>query len=883
MRRLPVHLLLLVTLLQGAQGTQTCESPNDICECSIYNGEISIDCRYKNLTTIPHFSQTSVVYDKLLFSSTETGNCVIGNCNRITSIPANAFENITVKHIDLLTNPLSSVDLYAFNKTGHHVLSLQIEADGVNSPYHFFGQMEKLETLYMRNYGLTELTLGSFLLPLPNLKSLTLDTFNQLSNIEGTLFSVIKNSTEHFALKNLQAMTDLTRVIPAILTLSNLKMLEIENTGIGTIHDQSFRGLNKLTELRIQQNARLQTITSNAFEGLEGTLEYLLLKSNNLKSASTASSLTFLSRPWQKLDHLDLSYNANLGDIPASTFATLNTLSWMNLQDIGLSNITDSTFTGLTNLHTLDLSYNTIVQVTARSFQNTPSLTELRLNHQNRQNHHTPQPLVFSENTFEGIEGSLQHLLIESNMLNVTQVWTLISKLTNLLELKIDDIGLAEIPDYTFTSNEKLETVTASNNNITSIGQATFFGPRETLRTVDLSNNLILTLDSCILNDFPVKPTLTVVGNPLDCDCELVWLYDWVHNQADIIEASYIHVGQCTSPDALAGQYFHEFSRTDLCPTSTIIKTCPNLYITTTTKRPSTTTTTTTTTESPQIPVPEFTFSVLHQGVDYITLTWLVYDKTYLTDYRITMKSSSGEEDRIQNIARDDTQYTFTDLSPQSYYTFCLILRINNEYKINEQKCESANTIAPLSTTTQTTVTEEPQKQQNLPVIIGSSVGGVVLLIIVVLIVFVLLKQNKPKSKPPAMAVSYNMQHANVPQQGGTAKRFAKKPDKEGASADDINVTVISNGDMANKGRISAGSYQFLNEKGVDRSPMPSTSNGGYINDTPPAYDHYMNSVESRPLPKEPKGAKGHGYVNTQNRPETSTNEYSEITTPQKF
>ena len=879
MRTMSDYIFMMIVVLVAmvtVRGVNSCVSPTvpaSLCDCEEVGEVQNILCKFKSLTEIPQFTNTGITYGKLDFSSSQTGSCVGSACNNITTINANAFENISVVEIDLRKNPISSVSDYAFvGQSNLKTLSMEGDKSGP-PPYGALdiSDITTLENLYLGSYK--ETTVNKTLL-FPTLKTLTLENFKDLSSITVKVFDVLKLSLKKLTLSDLPSMTELP--IPTLKTLGALTTLEIKGTHVVRILGETFSLLNNLTELSLTQNSALTTLDTNALDGIKNTLTHLILKANHLQQTSS-SSLDFLDGTWNVLSHLDLSYNVKLGDIPANTFNTLQGLEYLILQEIGMTTIVDGAFNSLDNLHTVDLSYYMLTSLDDGVFQGTPNLVELKINNQL-----STGSISIHPNAFQGIEG-LQKLLLEFNTYNNTELWDLVAKLPNVTELNLESLGLTEIPDKAFRYNVKLEKVFLSINNISEINQATFFGPKSTLRDIEIRNNKITTVDSCVLYDFPYKPTLALFGNPLHCDCALKWLHDWVYNQVETDLAA-ILVGVCVTPEALRGKHFTDFNSSALCPDGFPIPSCPDLYATTTTTTSTTTTpssTTTKSTEAPRIETPTFTLTVLDSGVDYVLLTWLVHDETHLVDVKLGI-TDYPEKDIY--LSKNTKEHTFHKLDPQRSYNFCLTLNIDGEYRSTDMRCESGSTKAPMTTTTEA-VTEAPQS--NIAVIVGASAGGFVFVILIIVILCVLLKANSAQNKklPPTVhAVSYQSGNT-LPRAGEGAKRFAKKPQKESATPDDIEVKIISNGDMAHKGRISAGSYQCLNEKGVNGTPMPSSSKDGYVNANLSAGGHYTNAVEDRPLPKAPNGSKyssganGHGYVNDgfTKRPETSSNEYSDI------
>ncbi|XP_045166082.2 slit homolog 2 protein-like [Mercenaria mercenaria] len=857
----------LVLFLATSVVSQSCVSPTSSCDCFQENGNKIINCRYKNLTEIPTFTDTNQVYYEIRFtSSEETGMCQSSSgCNNIRQIGANAFANLKVKRIDLLNNPITTIDHDAFDGLTPELEAISLEGDGSSvMPYQALASLDvHLKNLHLENYG-HQVIQSPIVFPFPNLESLTIKKWTRLDSIDAAVFGVMQNLTELklITLKNLTTLP-----VPAVQKFLKLTSIDIMDTGIRSIFGDTFTPMSVLHDVKIRNNIYLNTIDQRAFSGITDTVEYLDIDNNNLNGVM---SIEFLrNENWPVLNHLNIGYNYNLKNLPSGIFTRTPTLAYLTCQDIGLTSINKDMLTGLSNLHTLDLAYNEIRTVSTETFKNSPTLVELRLHDQHNNDH-----IDFQNNAFSGIETSIETLSLFKNKFNVSQFWNDISRLSNLLVLEVMDTGIENIPDKVFRNNVKLTDLHMADNNITSIKQETFYGPRDTLRTIDLQRNKIQTIDQCTLNDFPTKPKLTLAGNPLNCDCDLLWLYDWFKLQSDQDRVAYQDIGACSSPPLLANKYFTEFTRNEMCAGGTSVVTCPDLYLTTTTSTTTTSTTTTTTTQSPTTPpLPGFELRINNRETNSIEVTWVINDRTHVTGLKIEM-ISNYQGKKIAYPGLDAASHTFYQLRPDNTYTFCLVLKIENAYRDSKPDCKNTETRPLFTDTKPSTTTLAPESDSQLGIIIGASVGGTVLVALIIAILVVLLKSNKPKKrKPLSEPVSFTMK-ADVPHAGGTARRYGKKVEKEGATPDDINITVISNGDMNNKGRISAGSYQALNEKGVDSRPMPSSPG------------HYTNSVEDRPLPKAPYGSKaatGHGYVNTgyknsaEHLPESSTNEYSEV------
>ena len=857
-----VPAILTVYMLSTTQA-QTCTSPTPLCDCYVQDATFKkiISCRYKNLTQVPLFSASSDTYDRIEFTSVqETGTCFPSQrCNNITQLGTDAFQNLRVKEIDLRNNPINNIDVNAFRGLESILESLLIEGDGVIfPPYSSISSLQILQSLHLKHFQQTEFNSGNTQLSFPLLNSLTIENFETLTRLDAGAFQNVR-SIETFRLQNLP--TVVTLPVLTILSFDNLTTLDIYETGITQILGESFKGLNYLKTVEIKSNRYLNLITNNAFDGVSSTIEFLSLFQNNI------GSFAFLAQAsWPKLTQLNIGYN--FAQILSGTFSTMPMLNYLTMADMSVQGITSDMFTGLAQLHTLDLGYNRISNIPADVFRNSPHLIDLRLNNQNENNVNTQ--LSFDNTAFVSIENSLQHLIIGNNRLIANQFWSKVEKFVNLIELKVPDTGLTSIPNNVFRNNIQLQTIDLSSNSISTVVQETFFGPRDTLSEINLSRNQIKTATECVFWDFPTQPEIFLTGNPLQCDCQLIWLYSWYQDDNNRADS---HIGACSSPPSLSGKTFKDFPVTDLvCSPDFQEADCRDLYTTTTTSTTTTTTsvtTTPTTTTTTARPIPEYTVSIIHREATEMTVAWSVSDRTFVTEYKLEIIKDGRKF--IQVINKEKTEQIVDGLDPETFYNFCLFLQIEGVYPQTQPECDSGNTLAEVTEPPSTTPT--PESQVNIPVIVGSAVGGIILVVLIILIIFFIMKSKKPMKRPPmTQPVSFEWR-ADMPQAGGTAKRHAKKPDKEGASPDDITVNVISSGNM-NSERMSAGSYQFLNDpRAVNSKPMPTMSNG-----------HYVNNIETRPLPRMPNGARGnHGYVNdafhsgATNYPETSTNAYTEV------
>ena len=657
------------------------QCPTSQCDCVTTSGQLQISCRDKKLTAIPTFIDNGITYDEITFGSSHETGCSQSSCsnmNRISTVPANAFANLRVKKIVLTQNAIGTYDSNAFAGLEGILEDLELEGNGNNAfPNDAIRGLTNITVLHLEHFSEQTMTQSNTLSTLPRLTQLTFKKINNLNNIQYNAFYTGPEQSKSpkfpllstFHLKDVPSLTAIP--VAAIQELTGLTELDISGTGITSIYAQTFLPFYKLVNLHITYNTYLTIVDSGAFDGIYDTLEFLFLGHNQL------SSLTSLSaNRWQKLIQLNLQYNGNLRTVQASDFSTLGPkLRYLNLDSCGLSSIQSSLFNTLTGLHTLVLSNNRIQSVPDSVFQSMQELTELRLDAQTN-------AMSLNDNSFSGIETSLNHLIIHTNTIDKPTFWRLIERLPNLLELNAGKLNLQTIPDKAFKNNGKITILDLESNGITSLQEGSFYRLRDSLEVLTLSFNSLSTFSKCVLNGFSSLRQIHLSGNPLDCDCSLRWLRDWVWAQPDRYLAGGL-VGPCTGPPTLAGSLLSGISSSNNlpCDPGYVEPTCTDLYATTTTS-------TTTTTAAPKNIVNIIFGQITHTSV---TVMWTISNKeSALTGLVFEV---CGTNIPVKNLHRDTVSETVNNLEAATSYTFCLKLEINNVVDEQYTKCKTTETV----------------------------------------------------------------------------------------------------------------------------------------------------------------------------------------------
>lgn len=369
-------------------------------------------------------------------------------------------------------------------------------------------------------------------------------------------------------------------------SMTKLKELDLSNNKIHKIESNCFKELSSLTHLLLSHN-EIDSLDEDAFKE-NSNLLVLDLSKNNFQSAP--SSLLHLD----SLQTLDLSENM-LKSIENASFLQLKQLWRVQLHGNRITNITEDLLRQLLVLQILDLSSNLISVVEKGSFDLNQHLQALRLDN---------NYLSTLDGLFNNLS-NLKWLNISSN--NLTEFdYSNIPVQLHWLDIshnKITDLGnqfgsasllqLAEM-DVSFNQVELLgphnlpdsiETLLANDNKVSHIIPYTFL-KKSKLSKVDLSVNSLTTIDKNSLRlsfESQKKADFYVTGNPIDCDCHMMWFksinspdapykYPWVKDIESIYckqvysyEETFVPLVEAANEDFLCPYATHCFSLCQCC------------------------------------------------------------------------------------------------------------------------------------------------------------------------------------------------------------------------------------------------------------------------------------------------------------------------------
>eukprot|EP00057_Strongylocentrotus_purpuratus_P009392 XP_011663866.1 PREDICTED: slit homolog 2 protein-like [Strongylocentrotus purpuratus] len=479
----------------------------------------------------PHLDAARLSFNELSFIN--ISSCGMADNVRMIS---NRLRHLTVRDftfgchtdtLDLRENPIQSVDPDVIASL--HVRSLMLGGSPLS--YEVLANIilgiskSDIERLTIEKGSIGVFPEG-FFDPLRD-SSLSVLAFirNDLNSLHSLVFSKL-NKIKQFSIKDNELPID--EIHPDFFDgMNELKVLVIKHNQVRQInpHNQTwtvdlselylsgnlfteisafvFRGLGNLTFLDMSRNKFLSVFELTAFSGLDN-IQTVDLSGNSLvilelntpisRSLFLNSLESSLIRPGKLFQHLQSLLNLDMRDSQLRLYNIWNTIANTSL------------FDGLLDLNHLDLSSNPFLSyigdLPPGIFRQLSVLHELNLDYCDITNLH---PLVFS-----GLE-SLQKLSLEGN--NIQHIHEdVLSGLGQIKSINFDGNRIAYLEELIFSNNWKLTNLSLANNRLTRLSQGTFKPIFSSISSLDLSMN------------------------PINCNCDLKWLIDWLNEPIRLID-----------------------------------------------------------------------------------------------------------------------------------------------------------------------------------------------------------------------------------------------------------------------------------------------------------------------------------------------------------
>lgn len=220
----------------------------------------------------------------------------------------------------------------------------------------------------------------------------------------------------------------------------------------------------------------------------------------------------------------------------------------LRLMDNFITTLRRKDFANMTNLIHLTLSRNTISQIMPYAFFDLKGLHALHLD--------SNRLTSINEDHFKGLI-NLRHLILSNNQLSDISPGSLDDFIDLIEDLDLSYNNLVTVPWETIGSLSSVNTISLDHNLIEFVPEGIFSNLHKLARLDMTSNKLKKIPPDPLFSRIPVyakrkgSPLSSLVlsfgGNPLHCNCELVWLRRLTRE--DDLET-------CASPPELMGKYF---------------------------------------------------------------------------------------------------------------------------------------------------------------------------------------------------------------------------------------------------------------------------------------------------------------------------------------
>ncbi|XP_036441991.1 leucine-rich repeat and immunoglobulin-like domain-containing nogo receptor-interacting protein 3a [Colossoma macropomum] len=285
----------------------------------------------------------------------------------------------------------------------------------------------------------------------------------------------------------------------------HLEELDLSENLISVLEPNAFSSLLNLRVLRLRAN-QLKLVPMGAFSHL-ANLTTLDLSGNKL-----VILLDFTFQDLRSLRNLEVGDN-DLVYISNKAFLGLVGLRELTIERCNLTSISGQSLSYLRGLVTLRLRYLSIASLEEQNFRKLGGLRGLEIDH-------WPFLQYISPHSFQGL--NLSWLSITNT--NITTVPTgALRSLIHLASLNLSYNPISVLESWALRDLVRLKELHLVGTNMVSV-QTYGFGGLQQLRLLNLSNNRLVTLEEGSFHSVNTLETLRVDGNPLSCDCRLLWI-----------------------------------------------------------------------------------------------------------------------------------------------------------------------------------------------------------------------------------------------------------------------------------------------------------------------------------------------------------------------
>lgn len=469
--------------------------------------------------------------------------------NRLASIPSGAFLGLTsLRFLRLIKNRFlaladvipSLVPLTAlrFLTLSENTLSRIDAAD--------FAPMRHLplETLELSNCDLKYVDSEAFS-HFTHLKQLVLsENTMPEDNLVHLVYNMRESDLKALDLSQLRFAGSPPRTLLEALSQTDVEELNLSKNTLPRLSQKIFPLMPHIRDLDLSA-CGIISIENGTFS-LMPLLRRLNLAQNGLGEIPPAVTIL------RQLEWLSLSGNVVAGGhdygggelkLEDNNFALMINLTYLDLSFNRVGQVTKDVFVGLSQLRELNLKNNSLYRLVEECFEPLTSLKILRLdgNAFSKQN--------FSRSTFKGLN-NLEYLNMDRCKLSFTDQEAIFAGAPRLIQLSLRENQIVSLGTRNpFLHTTSLVSVDLAKNRIRG-WDTPLFTNSPNLDVINLSDNRISHLSLSMMVDIANLSEVDLLGNPIDCDCQLEPLRRYALYHEDTEESNLlIKADYCYSPD----------------------------------------------------------------------------------------------------------------------------------------------------------------------------------------------------------------------------------------------------------------------------------------------------------------------------------------------
>jgi len=658
---------------------------------------------------VPIFTAQDTYYSQLTLAS-----------NKITALKAWAFQGLNINDLDLTDNLIETVESTAFYglETGLVNLAIQLSPTAA-FPASALNGLANVKVFEVSGFGGTSLPADA-LRGMIHLKELRLIN----GNLEQINTNDLQFQQDTLDIVNLSGnhISDVSNV--GVSSLTSLKTLLLTSNSIRGIQANGIKAL-PLEVLDLSNNGLSSNLNADAFQSVKTSLKVLKLMSCQLSDASLNSI-----KPLKLLTELYLQINS-ISNLPANIFSNSTSLRKLYLNNNPITTLTRDSFNGLApSLWILYIGENLQTRLAADAFKSLTALQELSIERMGA--------LSLDPDIFSSQQMTLKTLSISFTSVG-DQVFQAVGSLKILERLALTNASITAIPDFAFRLQGQLRSIDVSSNSITVITQSSLSGLQNNLMSLNLANNRITTVDSCVFYQFRIFDffQLGLSGNALKCDCRMLWLYR-ILKQTDPRRFTTISWA-CPSNSKL----FNDMSESEFGCSGANSST-PTVCVESSTVGPSV---------KPQVII----LNISNKTSSSVYLAWSVMGASNIQSFTLSCQPVNTDQSQVisTDVPGDVRSYTLSSLTADTSYQVCVTMNIGSDWTLPKTTCDTVKTLVSSKDITD-------NSKRDLGIILGSIFGGLLLVSIAIIVCVVLVRRRKKKKERETVFRKYKKDTANV-------------------------------------------------------------------------------------------------------------------------